>query len=136
MPLIVFAIMFDRSVRVKVKFISLNGRWFVTTGPVSPDPGWDEDPAGRAGEPGEIPGEGWRELPPPREDWLTEDEWAAQVACAEPEWFGAGEDPSEEPSPGRMTPPGTGKPRPGRAGGGNPGTASGSSRPVKEAPVL
>ena len=90
----------------------------MATGPVSPaDPGRDDDPARRPGEPG-VPGgvsEGWRELPAPREDWLTEDEWAAQVSCAEPEWFGPGEDPGEEPGPVDPARPG----------------AKGSSRPVK-----
>jgi hypothetical protein len=89
--------MFGISVKVKLKIISLNGRWFVATGPVSPDPGRDEDPAGRAGEP-DVP-EGWRELPPSREDWLTEDEWVAWLSRIEPEeWADAGEDPGEEPA--------------------------------------
>jgi hypothetical protein len=44
--------MFDISVELKLNLIFLNGRWFVVTGPVSPDPGRDEDPAGRGGEPG------------------------------------------------------------------------------------
>ena len=59
----------------------------MATGPVSPDSGRDEDPAGRDGEPdqpGEGP-EGWRELPPSREDWLTEDEWVAWLSRIEPE---------------------------------------------------
>jgi hypothetical protein len=89
-----FASMFGISVKVKLKIISLNGRWFVATGPVSPDPGRDEDPAGRAGEP-DVP-EGWRELSPSREDWLTEDEWVAWLSRIEPEeWADAGEDPGE-----------------------------------------
>jgi hypothetical protein len=83
--------MFGISAKVKLKIISLNGRWFVATGPVSPDPGRDEDPAGRPGEP-DVP-EGWRELSPSREDWLTEDEWVAWLSRIEPEeWADAGED--------------------------------------------
>ena len=58
------------------------------TEPVPPDPGRDDAPARDAGEPGatgptdpagpkgEVP-EGWRKLPPSRQDWLTRDEWIA-----------------------------------------------------------
>ncbi|MGD0068095.1 MAG: hypothetical protein ABSB76_32275, partial [Streptosporangiaceae bacterium] len=72
----------------------------MATGPATPAPGRDDDPAGRAGEPddlGETP-EGWRELPPSREDWLTEDQWVAWLAEIEPEeWAGSSEDPEENP---------------------------------------
>ena len=85
-------------------------------GPVSPDPGRDEDPARRPGEPGEPPqdgpgrgepdlpddaSEGWRELPPSHKDWLTEEEWVARVSSEEAEeWFGPGEDPEDDLSSG------------------------------------
>src|ERR1035441_1559896 len=83
------------------KIISPNGRWFVATGPVSPESGRDEDPAGRAGGLGEGP-EGWRELPPSRKDWLTEEQWVAWVTSEEDEeWFDPGEDPVDpEDDPG------------------------------------
>jgi Domain of unknown function (DUF222) len=82
----------------------------MTTGPATPDPGRDDDPAGHAGEPdqaGEVP-EGWRELPPSREDWLTEDQWVAWLAEIEPgEWAGPGEDgEDDEPDPGSPAQPG------------------------------
>ncbi|MGD0064008.1 MAG: hypothetical protein ABSB76_11280, partial [Streptosporangiaceae bacterium] len=87
----------------------------MATGPASPDPGRDDDPAGHAGEPGdpgEVP-EGWRELPPSREDWLTEDQWVAWLAEIEPEeWVdGSGPDEDDEPGPGTGTAkePGTAK---------------------------
>ncbi len=109
-----FASMFDVT--------SLNGRWFVATGPVSPDPGRDEDPARSAGGPGEVP-TGWRELPPSRADWLTEEEWVARVSSEEDEeWFGPGDDPEDvafgDPAPpGGVVAPG-GRSRSGRAGKG------------------
>ncbi len=65
------------------------------TGPVSPDPGRDEDPTGPAGGPGGTR-EGWRELPPSHEDWLTEEEWAAQDSWDEEEWFFPGEDQGDD----------------------------------------
>jgi hypothetical protein len=80
--------------------------------PASPDPRRDDDPAGHPGEPdqaGEVP-EGWRELPPSREDWLTEDQWVAWLTEIEPEeweWAGPGEDDEDQPVPG----PSTAKPR-------------------------
>jgi hypothetical protein len=84
----------------------------VATGPVSPDPGRDEDPAGRPGEPG-LPDEvteGWRELPSSREDWLTEDEWVAWLSLVEPEeWAAPGEDPDEDPGPDDPARPGAGQ---------------------------
>jgi hypothetical protein len=102
----------------------------VATGPVSPDSGRDEDPAGRAGGSGEVPG-GWRELPPSREDWLTEEEWGAQVSSAEDEeWFGYGEDPEDDPDFSDPAQPGT-KARPGTAKARAGGTAKGSVRVAK-----
>ena len=93
----------------------------MTEGPVSPDPGRDEDPVRRADEPGggaqsdpaEFPG--WRELPPSREDWLTEDEWLAWLA-AMPDEDDPGLEPGEEPDPEGRPPPArmTRSPRPGR----------------------
>ena len=134
----IFANMFGESLKAKLTPISLNGRWRVTQGPVSPDPGRDDDPAGSAGEPGaspagaspagaspagglgggprpaadEFPG-GWRELPPSTQDWLTEDEWVAWLASMRDEDPGLA--PGEEPDPGDPTPPArtTRTPRPG-----------------------
>ena len=60
------------------------------TEPVPPDPERDDDPARPAGEPdppspagpaGEVP-QGWRQLPPSRQDWLTRDEWTAWLDSA------------------------------------------------------
>ena len=123
-----FASMFGISVKVKLKIISLNGRWFVATGPVSPDPGRDEDPAGRPGEP-DVP-EGWRELSPSREDWLTEDEWVAWLSRIEPEeWANAGEDPGEEPAgQGASTATGSRAAKNGRAARGSVRAAKGGRR--------
>jgi Domain of unknown function (DUF222) len=47
--------------------------------------GQDENPA--RGSTPDAPGDGWRLLPPPGEDWLTEDEWEewATARCAEEE---------------------------------------------------
>src|ERR1019366_2306989 len=127
-----FASMFGISVKVKLKIISLNGRWFVATGPVSPDPGRDEDPAGRPGEP-DVP-EGWRELSPSREDWLTEDEWVAWLFPVEPE-EGAdageegGEDPGEGPAgQGASTATGSRAAKNGRAARGSVRAAKGGRR--------
>jgi len=130
--------MFDSSEKVKAKFISPNGRCRVTQGPVSPDPGRDEDPTRGADEPGggaqsdapppcesggggaqpdpdEFPGPGWEELPPPTEDCLTEDEWVAWLA-AMPDEEDPGLEPGEEPDP--EDPPPTARktrsPRPGQ----------------------
>jgi len=119
-----------RSVR---KIIYLNGRCCVTSGPVSPDPGRDDDPARDAGEPGggapsggpdrgaqpdpeEFPGEEWWELPSSQLDWLTEDEWGAWRASM-PDEEDPGPEPGEEPDP--EDPPVTGarkgrSPRPGQ----------------------
>ncbi|HEX2821275.1 MAG TPA: hypothetical protein VHO07_14065, partial [Streptosporangiaceae bacterium] len=66
----------------------------MTSGPVSPDPGRDDDPAWRAGETGhgtpdaweEPPDEGWWEPPASTEDCLTEEEWTGWLASMpEPE---------------------------------------------------
>jgi hypothetical protein len=71
----------------------------VSHGPASPDPGQDDDPARRPGEPAE-PGDGpeyWRELPPSHEDRLTEDEWVASLSATEPEdWIYPGDDPGDD----------------------------------------
>jgi hypothetical protein len=53
-----FASLFGVSVKVKLKIISLNGPWFVTAGPVSPDPGGTRTP------PKSLPA---REPAPPQE---------------------------------------------------------------------
>jgi Domain of unknown function (DUF222) len=77
-----------------------------------------------------VPG-GWRELPPSREDWLTEEEWGAQVSSAEDEeWFGYGEDPEDDPDFSDPAQPGT-KARPGTAKARAGGTAKGSVRVAK-----
>jgi len=103
----------------------------VTQGPVSADPERDEDPAGRAGEPGGSPPresasgtpgtpdefvrEGWRELPASTEDWLTEEEWVAWLASMRDE-EDPGLAPGEEPDPQDPPPPArkTRSPRPGQ----------------------
>jgi hypothetical protein len=106
------------------------------TEPVPPDPGQDDDPARDAGEPGatgptdpagpkgEVP-DGWRKLPPSRQDWLTRDEWIAWLDSTEPdEWDDPGEDPADVPAP----PPDPAQPR--AAGRASRGTrvAKGSRR--------
>jgi hypothetical protein len=65
----------------------------VTQGPASPDPGRDDDPARRPGEPGGTPDEGEQELPPPIEDWLTDDEWLDWLSTVAPGY----EDPENDP---------------------------------------
>jgi uncharacterized protein DUF222 len=80
----------------------------VTQGPVSPDPGRDDDPAQGAGEPGRTPDDGSRvdpaatpdgfpgddeEMPPPIEDWLTDDEWLDWLSTVAP----GDEDPENDP---------------------------------------
>jgi hypothetical protein len=47
--------MSDKSLKTKLTIIFLNGRWRVTSGPVSPDPGPDDEPARSTGEPGASP---------------------------------------------------------------------------------
>jgi hypothetical protein len=87
----------------------------VPHGPAFPDRGQDDDPALRPGEPdqtGEVP-EGWRELAPSREDWLTEDQWVAWLSEIEPEeWATPGEDPGDNAGedPGDRLPKGIGRP--------------------------
>ena len=103
----------------------------MTQGPVSPDPGPDDDPARRAGEPGGSPSggpgggpqpapdqfldAGWRELPASTQDWLTEEEWVAWLASM-PDEEDPGLAPGEEP--GLQDPPRparkTRTPRPGQ----------------------
>jgi hypothetical protein len=104
----------------------------VITGPVSPDPGRDEGPTGPAGGPGETL-EGWRELPPSHEDWLTEEEWAAQASWDEEEWFFPGEDPGDDPGSGdsgSISSGGSGGSGSGGSGSGG-SSARGSARAVK-----
>ena len=63
--------------------------------------------------------EGWRELPPSRADWLTEDEWVEWLSRIEPEeWPDPGEEPEEpqnsqnsQNSPGNPSHPAAAKPR-------------------------
>jgi hypothetical protein len=50
--------MFYNKTKVKFKFFLPNGRCLVTQGPVSPDPGRDDDPARSPGEPGRTPDDG------------------------------------------------------------------------------
>ena len=130
--------MFDKSQTT----IFLNGRWRVTSGPVSPDPGPDDDPARSTGEPGASPpaepppaepppggsqsgggsqpapddplGAGWRELRPSAQDWLTEEEWVAWLASMRDEDPGLA--PGEEPGPEDPPPPARKRrsPRPGQ----------------------
>jgi hypothetical protein len=104
-----FAIMFYRRTKVKFKFFLLNGRWRVTQGPVSPDPGRDDDPARHPGEPGRTPDDGSpggaagtpdgspagdeQEMPPPVADWLTDDEWLDWLSTVDP----GDEDPENDP---------------------------------------
>ncbi|MGD0606833.1 MAG: hypothetical protein ABSA53_25000, partial [Streptosporangiaceae bacterium] len=79
----------------------------MATGQASPDSGRDDDPARSADGSGEA-AEGWRELPPSREDWLTEEEWVARVSSAEDEeWSGPGDDAEDDPGIGDPAPPGT-----------------------------
>ena len=60
---------------------------------------------------------GWRELPPSKEDWLTEDEWVAWLASM-PDEEDPGLEPGEEPDP-EDSPPPTRKPRSPRPGQGS-----------------
>jgi hypothetical protein len=84
--------------------------------PASPDPGRDQNPARDPGGPGDCPPpgpgaadlagdvpEGWRELPPTHRDWLTEDEWEAQLFSGQDEeWIGPGDDPQDDPGDDRQ----------------------------------
>jgi hypothetical protein len=118
----------------------------MSTGPASPDPKRDDDPARRPGEsaePDDGP-ENWRELPPSHEDWLTEDEWVASLSAAEPEdWIYPGDDPGDDakddpscfPQPGAK---GTADPRAaagGRAPKGTGRTAKGTAKASKASKV-
>jgi hypothetical protein len=127
--------MFYRRTKVKFKFFLLNGRWRVTQGPVSPDPGRDDDPARHPGEPGRTPDDGFQdgtagapdgspageeqEMPPPIADWLTDDEWLDWLSTVDPE----DEDPENDPGQaGRRAKGGRG-PKGSRRGPGQPGSA-------------
>src|SRR5580692_1363827 len=157
-------------IRLKTEFkiFFRNGRWCVTSGPVSPDPGRDKDPTRSPGEHGgspsggspsddgsgsggpgpgtggtadEFPGEGWRELPPSREDWLTEEQWVAWLSSIEPEEPPAedAEDPEEDPGPDSPARPGAARPRSRPATGtsaGNRARAGQGARPAKGARVV
>ena len=82
--------------------------------PAFPDPERDEGHAGRAGKPG-VPGEfpeGWRQLPPSREDWLTEEEWVARVSSEEDEEWAASDEEDVNDKPGSGDPAGSGAPKP------------------------
>ena len=84
-------------------------RWFVTSGPVSPDPGQDDDAARTPGEPGRTPDDGPQgraggtpdgfpggdepELPPDGHDWLTDEEWLDWLSTVAP----GDEDPVNDP---------------------------------------
>jgi Domain of unknown function (DUF222) len=103
--------------------------------PAFPDPERDEDPAGRAGEPA-VPGEfpkGWRQLPPSCEDWLTEEEWVAQVSSEEDEEWAASdeEDVNDKPGSGDQAASGGPKPSGSRAAKGGSRAAKGGVRVVK-----
>jgi hypothetical protein len=96
-----FAIMFD------TRSFLLNGRWYVSQGPVPLGPGRDDDPSGAASGPVEFPELGsprWRLLPPgsdPMDDPEVREAYLA--ALAEDEDPG---DPGEEEDPDSAPPPG------------------------------
>jgi hypothetical protein len=116
--------------KTEFKIFFRNGRWCVTSGPVSPDPGRDKDPARSPGEPGGSPADGspsggsqpgtggipddfpggWREVPSSGEDWLTEEQWVAWLSSLEPEEPPA-EDPEDDPGLDDPAQPGTARPR-------------------------
>src|SRR5437588_9898548 len=99
---ILFATIFYRCRRIKVKINYLNGRWRVDQGPAPQGPGRDEDPPGTPREPGDsqpggdgswqllpgVPGQ-WRPLPPGA-DWMDEQDWEARPEAAD--W---GEEPPD-----------------------------------------
>jgi len=108
----------------------------VTQRPASPDPGRDDDPTRRPGEPGgtpdEHPGDGEPELSPSGTDWLTDDEWLDWLSTVAP----GDEDPENDPGqaarsakPARgakaaRAPKGTARvPKGKRRGPGQPGSA-------------
>src|ERR1700722_10932933 len=70
-----FASMFDTSKDVTTKFISLKGRYRVTQGSVSPDPGRDDDPARSPGEPGGSPPGGSGGGSQPTQDGFSSAAW-------------------------------------------------------------
>ncbi|MGD0609375.1 MAG: hypothetical protein ABSA53_38095, partial [Streptosporangiaceae bacterium] len=80
--------------------------------------------------------EGWRELPPSRADWLTEDEWVEWLSGIEPEeWAGPGEDPGDDPgAPPAAAPGATAKPRPGAKGAHLPSGVARGSRGGRRGP--
>jgi len=97
--------------------------------PVNEPSGRDDDPAQDSGEPDpssrdaagsgatdpsdlrDASGEGWRELPPSREDWLTEEQWLEWLASVEPEELPEEEDPENGPDPEDPVRPGTARSR-------------------------
>src|ERR1700685_3508916 len=101
--------MFYNKTKVKFNFLLPNGRCLVTQGPVSPDPGRDDDPAqdagepgrtphdrsqgGAAGTPGGAPSDDEQEQPPPIADCMTDDEWLDWLHTVDPE----DEDPDNDP---------------------------------------
>jgi len=87
----------------------------VTQGPASPDPGRDDDPTRRPGEPGGTPDEGEQELPPPIEDWLTDDEWLDWLSTVAP----GDEDPENDPGQAARVPKSSRVPKGSRAGKGS-----------------
>ena len=108
----------------------------MTQRPASPDPGRDDDPTRRPGEPGgtpdEHPGDGEPELSPSGTDWLTDDEWLDWLSTVAP----GDEDPENDPGqaarsakPARgakaaRAPKGTARvPKGKRRGPGQPGSA-------------
>jgi hypothetical protein len=61
--------------------------------------------------PGEFP-EGWRELAPSREDWLTEEEWVARVSSEEDEEWAASDEEDVNDKPSSGDPAGSDAPKP------------------------
>jgi hypothetical protein len=96
--------------------------------PVNEPSGRDDDPARDSGEPDpssrdasgsgaadpsdlrDDSGEGWRELPPSREDWLTEEQWVAWLSSVEP-GEPPDEDPEDDPGPDEPARPSTARSR-------------------------
>ena len=78
----------------------------MTQGPTSPDPGRDH-PTRRPGEPGGTSDEGEEELPPPIEDWLTDDEWLDWLSTVAP----GDEDPENDPGQAARVPKGSRVPK-------------------------
>jgi hypothetical protein len=98
----------------------------VTQGPVSPDPGQDDDPAQGPGEPGRTP-DGFpddEELPPPIEDWLTDDEWLDWLSTVAP----GEEDPENDPGQAARAAKAPRVPKGSRVPKGTPRVAKGKRR--------